>query len=311
MLLKSSIKRLGGWRDAARVGVAAWALAWVSAGAAAPSPFAGARFLQITGADGVPLNVVEAGDPARPAVLLIHGFRQSILSWADQFASDLTQRCHVVAFDLRGHGNSGHPWQASAYDHAQPWGDDVAAVITATGLKKPLIVGWSFGGNVAMDFASTHPQVPVAGYLLVSTAAGTVAAPMPPKDAPPRPSASPDPTLNIAAVDAANHLLFGDPRISPVLRSQFAAEAMRVGPWVEQAVAQRPRTEPFIPEAPVVFATGDKDPIVGAPIVERLKALFPQARFVNFAGDGHAMFLEEPARFNALLDELQCGLSVP
>ena len=157
------------------------------------SPFAAARFSRVIGAGGVPLNVVELGDPALPGVLFIHGFRQSILSWSVQFASDLSRRCHLVAFDLRGHGNSGSPWQPAAYDSAQPWGDDVAAVIAATGLKKPLVVGWSFGGNVAMDFASRHPELPVAGYLLTGTAGGTSAAavpPPPPADAPPRRCAS-------------------------------------------------------------------------------------------------------------------------
>ncbi len=282
-----------------------------AAQAASVSPFATARFTQVVGAGGVPLNVVELGDPSLPAVLFIHGFRQSILSWSPQFASDLAQRCHLVAFDLRGHGNSGHPWQVEAYDSAQPWGDDVAQVIAATGIKKPLLVGWSFGGGVAMDFASRHPDLPVAGYLLTGTAAGTVAAAMPPTPAnagpaPLRPSASPDLGLNIAAVQAANDLLFSSPRISPLLRSQFAAAAMRVGPWVEQAVARRPRTEAFIPAAPLVFATGDQDPLVGAAVVARLKGLFPAARFISFAGAGHAVFLEEAARFNALIDELQC-----
>lgn len=283
----------------------------LAAGAAAAGPFDGARFSTVTGAGGVPLNVVELGDPAKPAVLFIHGFRQSFLSWGTQFGSSLPQRCRLVAFDLRGHGNSGHPWQAEAYDSAQPWGEDVARVIAALALKKPLVVGWSFGGNVAMDFAATQPQVPVAGYLLVGTAAGTTAAPAPPPapaSAPPRPTASPDLVANIGAVQASTDFLFKRPGIAPELRAQFAAAAMRVGPWVEQAVAKRPRVDQaFVPSQPLTFATGEQDPLVGAPVLAKLKTLFPAARFVAFPGAGHAPFLEDPARFNALLDELHCG----
>jgi len=295
--------------------LAIWALlgcdaAWAQTPPTAPaSPFAAARFSQVKGGGGVPLNVVELGDPALPAVLFIHGFRQSILSWAAQFESDLARRCHLVAFDLRGHGNSGHPWQSEAYDSAQPWADDVAQVIAATKLKKPLLVAWSFGGNVAMDFAARYPEVPVVGYLLTATAAGTLAAaaPAPAANAAPRPSASPDLAVNIAAVQASNDLLFSSPNIAPALRAQFAAAAMRVGPWVEQAVARRPRTAASLPAAPLVFATGDRDPLVGAPIVARLKGLFPAASFVDFPNVGHAPFLEDKAKFNALIDELQCA----
>ncbi|MBL8307439.1 MAG: alpha/beta hydrolase [Rubrivivax sp.] len=286
-------------------------LALATGAAQAAGPFGAARFSTVTGAGGVPLNVVELGDPAKPAVLFLHGFRQSFLSWTAQFASDLPQRCRLVAFDLRGHGNSGHPWQAEAYDNAQPWGEDVARVIAALALQKPLIVGWSFGGNVAMDFAATQPQVPVAGYLLVGTAAGTTAAPAPPPapaSAPPRPTASPDLTLNIAAVQGSTDFLFKRPGIAPELRAQFAAAAMRVGPWLEQSVAKRPRVEqPFVPAQPLTFATGEQDPLVTAPVLAKLKTLFPAARFVGLPGVGHSPFLEDPARFNALLDELHCG----
>ena len=138
----------------------------ISAGA-----FDGAKFSVVAGSGGVPLNVIEVGDPSLPAILLIHGFRQSYLSWTYQFASDLKTRCHIVAFE-RGHGNSGSPWQPDAYAQAQPWADDVNAVIKATGLSRPLVVGWSFGGNAAMDFARYHPEMPLSGYILVATTAG-------------------------------------------------------------------------------------------------------------------------------------------
>jgi len=295
------------------------ALLWAAllaggAGARAPaapaaSPFADARFTQVIGGGGVPLNVVEKGDPALPAVLLIHGFRQSTLSWSLQFASDLPTHCHLVAFDLRGHGNSGSPWQAAAYDNPRPWADDVARVIEALHLKNPLIVGWSFGGNVAMDFATLYPTVPVAGYLLTGTAGGTAAAPAPPPappNAPPRPSGSPDLALNIAAVAAGTRFLFPNPALDRALLARFDAAAMRVGPWVEQGVANRPRGGRMDIAQPVTFATGGKDPLITAATVARLPEFFPHARLVAFPDAGHAVFLDEPARFDALLEELQC-----
>jgi pimeloyl-ACP methyl ester carboxylesterase len=272
----------------------------VSAGA-----FEGAKFSVVAGSGGVPLNVVEVGDPALPAILLIHGFRQSYLSWTYQFASDLKTRCHIVAFDLRGHGNSGSPWQPDAYGQAEPWADDVNAVIKATGLSKPLLVGWSYGGNVAIDFARYHPEVPLAGYILVATTAGFDKTPPSPANAPVRPTASPNLLLNIAAVDASTGFLFPT-TIDAKLRDQFKAAAMRVSPFVDQGIARRAGSDNLdladSLHAPVTFVFGGRDPIVGPALAQTLASRLPRAKVVVFPNAGHGLFIEDPDTFNALLD---------
>jgi len=272
-------------------------------------PFATARFSVVIGAGGVPLNVVETGDPSLPAILLIHGFRQSYLSWSLQFASDLKARCHIVAFDLRGHGNSGQPWEASAYDHGQPWADDVANVIKATGISRPLIVGWSYGGNVAMDFARHHPDVPVAGYILVSTTAGMLKAPAPPPGAPPRPTTVPNLAANIRAVDASTAFLF-PATVDPALREQFRAAAMRVTPFVDRGIAGRAgdSNTDIIGSihAPVTLVFGGKDPIVNPTVAGMVASALPSATVVSFPDAGHALFIEDAQRFDDMLDQSQC-----
>jgi pimeloyl-ACP methyl ester carboxylesterase len=271
--------------------------------------FDGARFSGVAGYGGVPLNVVEAGDRSLPAILFIHGYRQSYLSWTYQFGSDLKKRCHIVAFDLRGHGNSGAPWQPSAYDTGRPWADDVNAVIRATGLKDPLIVGWSFGGNVAMDFARYHPDVPVSGYLLVSTTGGFIKIPPPPPNAPVRPTASPNLLLNIAGVDASTKFLF-PPTVDPKLLDEFKAASMRVSPFVDRAIARRAGYDNLdlvnALRAPVTFVFGGKDPIIAPAVAQILESRLPRAKAVVFADAGHGLFIEDPERFDALLDADQC-----
>jgi pimeloyl-ACP methyl ester carboxylesterase len=49
---------------------------------------------------------------------------------------------------------------------------------------------------------------------------------------------------------------------------------------------------------------------VSAPVAQKLRATLPQARVVEFAASGHAPFLDDSARFNALLDQWQCGTVV-
>lgn len=294
---------------------AAAALAWAALAAQAQSgsdPFADAKFSVATSANGVPLNVVESGDPALPAIVFIHGFRQSYLSWSLQFASDLKARCHIIAFDLRGHGNSGQPWEAGAYDHGQPWADDVASVITTTGVTRPLIVGWSYGGNVAMDFARYHPELPVSGYVLVSTTAGMLKTPAPSPGAPPRPTTVPNLAANIRAVDTSTAFLF-PPTVDAALRDEFRAASMRVTPFVDRGIARRAGDLnidlPSSLHAPVTLVFGGKDPIVNPTLAHLVASAMPSASVVSFPDAGHAPFLEDARRFDDLLDSSHCHSS--
>jgi pimeloyl-ACP methyl ester carboxylesterase len=86
---------------------------------------------------------------------------------------------------------------------------------------------------------------------------------------------------------------------------------MRTSPYVDRAITARGATtnQDLIAtiRAPVTIVNGGRDPVVRPELDMKLRALWPQARAVPFADAGHAPFLEEPARFNALLDELQCG----
>ncbi len=274
-----------------------------------PDPFAKASFSVANGAGGVPLNVVEAGSPALPSVLFIHGFRQSYLSWTRQFAGELSTQCHLVAFDLRGHGNSGQPWQADAYDHGQPWADDVASVIKSAHLSRPLIVGWSYGGNVAMDFARYYPGIPVAGFVLVSTTAGMIKVPTPPPGAPPRPTTVPNLSTNISAVDASTDFLFPK-SVDTGLRDQFRAAAMRVTPFVDRAIIGRSadiNTDLVSAiHVPITLVFGGMDKIINPALAQKIAAIFPGANVVSFPAAGHAPFIEEPSKFDALLETQQC-----
>ncbi|MFG6415055.1 alpha/beta fold hydrolase [Roseateles sp. DC23W] len=288
------------------------ALAPLAALAQPKTAFEGARFSTVVGFDGVPLNLVQKGEAGRPGVLFLHGYKQSYLSWSAQFGADLAQRCHLVAYDLRGHGNSGQPWQASAYDNSRPWADDMAAVIRASGLVKPLVVAWSFGGNVAMDFLRLHPEVPIAGMVLVSSPAGLLAAPgSGPANAPRPPNL--DLAQSVAAAERSAQFVFGN-SVEPGLRAQLAAASLRVGPYLDSAMAVRGAGAnadllPALQQLPLTLALGSRDAIMLPAVAQKLRAALPGARVAEFPEAGHAMFVENGAaeRFNALLDELQCA----
>ena len=98
---------------------------------------------------------------ARPLVLL-HGVASNSRIWITT-APLLAERFHVFALDQRGHGESAKP--DSGYDFASVAGDAIA-FIEALGLERPIVAGHSWGGNVAIELAATHPDLP-AGIVLI------------------------------------------------------------------------------------------------------------------------------------------------
>ena len=122
--------------------------------------------------DGVRLCVRTVGPKDQPAILFVHGFSQSHLSWTKQFNGPLSQRFHLIAFDLRGHGWSGKPADDAAYYETQRWGDDVAAVLEACGVQRAVLVGWSYGGQVVLDYVATHGVGAIAGIDFVAGVIG-------------------------------------------------------------------------------------------------------------------------------------------
>ena len=110
---------------------------------------------------GLRFHYREYGETGRPVVLL-HGVASSSRIWL-LVGPRLAERFHVFALDQRGHGESDKP--DSGYDFPSVVAD-AASFIGALGLERPVIAGHSWGGNVAVELAATHPEL-VAGLVLV------------------------------------------------------------------------------------------------------------------------------------------------
>src|SRR5215470_7255695 len=119
---------------------------------------------------GLTISAQEWGNPAGPEILFIHGFSQSSMSWMRQVDSDLAKEFRIVTYDLRGHGNSDKPVEPERYRDSKAWGDEVQAVIDAAGLKRPVLVGWSYAGRVISDYVATHGTSRIAGINFVDAA---------------------------------------------------------------------------------------------------------------------------------------------
>lgn len=91
-------------------------------------------------------------------IVLLHGLASNCRFW-DLAAPFLTRNFKVVALDQRGHGSSDKP--VDGYDFATV-ADDLLGFLQAIDAERPLIVGHSWGGNVALELAARHPAVPRA-----------------------------------------------------------------------------------------------------------------------------------------------------
>ena len=104
--------------------------------------------------DGANLSYLEAGS-GDPALLFIHGWCCDGTHWRNQLAA-LEGDHRVLALDLRGHGESGKPDQDYTIGR---FAEDVTWLCQEIGLERPLIVGHSMGGVIALNMVRRWPQL--------------------------------------------------------------------------------------------------------------------------------------------------------
>lgn len=104
---------------------------------------------------GLTLRYVDWGNAGAPLLLLLHGNRDHARSW-DRVAAELRDAWHVVALDLRGHGDS--DWSPDGAYLSSYHLLDVLNLLDALGAERAAIVGHSFGGNIAARLAGAFPE---------------------------------------------------------------------------------------------------------------------------------------------------------
>jgi len=111
--------------------------------------------------DGVSLAYLDAG-AGDPPLLFVHGWSCDHTFLGPQ-VEHFRRAQRVVAVDLRGHGASDRPRQRYAMGG---YADDLAWLCRELGLTRPIVVGHSMGGAIAIELAARYPEVPAALVLL-------------------------------------------------------------------------------------------------------------------------------------------------
>jgi non-heme chloroperoxidase len=126
------------------------------------------RTARASSIDGTQIAFSEWGNPQGPAVVLIHGWLFSRAAFERQVNGELAERCRVIAYDLRGHGESGKPENPAAYADGSRWAADLDCVLQAVGMERPVLAGWSLGGRVAVHYVYVRGAESVAGLNVIA-----------------------------------------------------------------------------------------------------------------------------------------------
>ena len=254
--------------------------------------------------DGTRLAVYEWGKPEGPEVVLVHGFAQCHLCFEPQIRA-LAGHCRVVAFDSRAHGASEQPADPAAYQGHRVWADDLATVMTAKGLKRPVLVGWSMGGRVIRQYLINYGDAEIAGINFVASQVieePRFRGPGAPKPLPERMTLAEEIDASIAFLDGC----FAKKPSEAAFRRALGYN-MRVPAAVRRAIAGWATAAPLTIDAlrrvtvPVLITHGRQDTVVLPAAAEMTAATIAQARLSWFDDCGHSPFAEDAWRFN---DEL-------
>ena len=107
--------------------------------------------------DGVRLHYLRTGNGNKPPLVLVHGFSDNGRCWL-QTAIDLEDRYDIVMPDARGHGLSARVEPDESVDLAA----DLAGIIQALELERPIVWGHSMGAMTAFQLGVRFPSIPRA-----------------------------------------------------------------------------------------------------------------------------------------------------
>ena len=252
-----------------------------------------------------PLSVVEAGDPAAPTLVLLHGIGSSgdaFRGQADTAEGGLSDRWHLLAPDALGYGDS--------EDRAEPPGidgfaDAVAGLLDDAGVATAVVLGVSWGGVIATRFALRHGGR-IRALVLADTSRGS-------GFDPDRAEMMRQRARDYAAdpesfVRDRTPLLVADGCPGEVVEgvARIMGEACRM-PGYGHAAASLAETDHTTHLAsitvPTLVVVGEHDRVCPPADSRLLADGIPGASYAEVAGCGHLPNQEQPAEFNRIVGD--------
>ena len=249
-----------------------------------------------TTSDGVRLHVIEAGPRQADAVVLVPGW--TMPAWIFQAQIAALSRFHrVLALDPRGQGES--EIALSGYDHLRR-GQDIAELLARLGPRPVVLVGWSLGVLDCLAYVQQHGDRRLSALVLVDNSVG--------EDPPPLPSRLPPRTgPRLEREVQMRRFVRGMFSRSPgeAYLDQLTKTALRTPPDAAAQLLSYPvprsywRDAIYSVQKPVLYVVRPRF----AAQADNLQARHTWAETVVFETAGHALFVDEPDRFNMLLQD--------
>jgi 3-oxoadipate enol-lactonase len=267
-----------------------------------------ATFAPVNGTD---IHYEDTGSGS--ALVLLHAGIANLRMW-DAQAAAFSATHRIVRYDLRGFGKTAKP--EAAFSHR----DDLAGLLRARGIPSAVIIGASFGGRVAIEFALEYPDM-VDGLVLVGSALGgyTFSEELDVFEAEIEAAFEAGDYDRAAEVDV--RVWVDGPRRTPEqVDPTFRAHAHELARSVYTATDEGGRSSQLEPPAierlrelriPTLVVAGDLDQPDILRIADKLVTEIPGARRVIMHGTAHLPSMEHPERFNRLLRDFLDNLTAP
>jgi microsomal epoxide hydrolase len=250
--------------------------------------------------DGVRLHYLEAGPATAHTLVFIPGWTMPAWIWGPQIDA-FSRQYHVIAFDPRGQGDSAAPQEG--YEPVRR-GRDIAELLTLMGPAPVVIVAWSLGvldtlAAIHGQAERGHPDRMIAGLVLVDNSVGEE--PPPPYHPPPKRVGPP--LSREASMARFVRAMFR--RTPPAAYLDRLTEAcLRTPDAASRALLAYPVPRSYWKEAvyaakvPLLYMIRPQWLAQG----QNLMRNRPATEVEVFSDAGHALFLDEPTRFNRMMD---------
>lgn len=261
------------------------------------------------------VSFAQYGNPASPAVVLIHGLAGCWQNWLENIPA-LGADFNVIAVDLPGFGESEMP--AGKQVSIPAYGRTVVGVLNSLGVERASVIGNSMGGQTAVQTALDHPSrvdrmilISPAGYSTCSTPSplahgAGVGGLLLSNTAAWRRFLVTRPRLRAAALGG---VVAHPNKLSPEIAFEMMGADRKVGfSAAAHAILEhdfRPRLGELTTPTLVVWGRGDR--ILTSRDAERFRSRIPGAKKLVLSDTGHCAMVERPAWFNPTARDFLLG----